>query len=256
VGAFNECSSATGVNGDQNNNDAVSSGAAYVFLRTGQSWTQKAYLKASNTGVGDLFGFSVAVSGETAVVGADFEGSSATGVDGDQGDDSTFHAGAAYAFDLSDAECFLVIGDGPGNATFFAIGHLFETQVGPTVEEAHAVLMEDIPEFVLPGPDLTAIPTGMGITGVGTGGTMVPPTLVPSWMWDGNFTVQVLLWNPDVFAAQPEQSSFGLMVHVRPGGSISTFPYGTGTGITVWAETDVNEKGQPVVRFPFSIPGI
>jgi hypothetical protein len=35
-----------------------------VFVRTGTPWTQQAYLKASNTGAGDGFGFSVSLSGE------------------------------------------------------------------------------------------------------------------------------------------------------------------------------------------------
>ena len=72
VGALGEDSNATGVNGNQTNNSATDSGAAYVFVRSGTNWTQQAYLKASNTGAGDGFGFwpSVAVSGDTVVVGA------------------------------------------------------------------------------------------------------------------------------------------------------------------------------------------
>ena len=58
------------MNGNQSNNSAVDSGAAYVFVRNGTTWTQQAYLKASNTGAGDQFGWSVAVSGDTVVVGA------------------------------------------------------------------------------------------------------------------------------------------------------------------------------------------
>jgi hypothetical protein len=49
VGASGEDSNATGVNGDENNNSASNSGAAYVFVRNGDSWVQQAYLKASNT---------------------------------------------------------------------------------------------------------------------------------------------------------------------------------------------------------------
>ena len=60
--------------------------------------TQQAYLKASNTGAGDWFGYSVAVSGGTVVVGAYAEDSSATGVNGDQADNSASYAGAAYVF--------------------------------------------------------------------------------------------------------------------------------------------------------------
>ena len=40
--------------------------------------SQQAYLKASNTGAGDEFGFCVAVSGDTVVVGASGEDSSTT----------------------------------------------------------------------------------------------------------------------------------------------------------------------------------
>ena len=43
------------------------SGAAYVFMRNGTSWGQQAYLKASNPGAGDRFGYSVAVSDSTVL---------------------------------------------------------------------------------------------------------------------------------------------------------------------------------------------
>jgi len=74
------------------------SGAAYVFVRTSGKWSQQAYLKASNAGAGDEFGYSVAISGDTLVVGADQEASNATGVNGNQSDDSLPGAGAAYVF--------------------------------------------------------------------------------------------------------------------------------------------------------------
>ena len=81
VGAYQEASNATGINGDQANNSAGSSGAAYVFATSGTTWSQQAYLKASNTDPGDQFGYSVAVSGDTAVVGALGESSNATGIE-------------------------------------------------------------------------------------------------------------------------------------------------------------------------------
>jgi hypothetical protein len=98
VGAPYESSSATGVNGNQNDNSAAYSGAAYVFVRSGSSWSQQAYLKASNTDASDYFGETVAVSGDTIVVGASFEASNAIGVNGNQNDDSAARAGAAYVF--------------------------------------------------------------------------------------------------------------------------------------------------------------
>jgi len=98
VGAEREDSNATGVNGDQFNDSADGSGAAYVFVRSGTTWTQQAYLKASNTGGGDNFGTRVAISGDTIVVGAGFEDSDATGVNGDQFNNSAPGSGAAYVF--------------------------------------------------------------------------------------------------------------------------------------------------------------
>ena len=98
VGADDESSGATGLNGDPRNNSALSSGAVYVFVRRGSVWTQQAYIKASNTGAGDSFGRSVALHGNTLAVGANQERSNAYGVNGNGADDSAAGAGAAYVF--------------------------------------------------------------------------------------------------------------------------------------------------------------
>ncbi|MBI5363776.1 MAG: FG-GAP repeat protein [Planctomycetes bacterium] len=98
VGARLESSDATGVNGAQNNNNASLSGAAYVFVRNGTTWSQQAYLKASNSEANDVFGSTVAISGDTVVVGTASERSNATGVNGNQADNSLVGAGAAYVF--------------------------------------------------------------------------------------------------------------------------------------------------------------
>jgi hypothetical protein len=101
VGAEKEDSSATGVNGDQNDNSATDSGAAYVFVRNGTTWSQQAYIKASNTGENDHFARSVAIDGDTLVVAASGEQSNATGINGDQTDNSLNKAGAVYVFTRS-----------------------------------------------------------------------------------------------------------------------------------------------------------
>ena len=98
VGAVMESSNATGVNGNQADNSAQESGAAYIFVRNGTTWIQQAYLKASNTAYVDDFGYSVAVSGDTVVVGARSEDSNATEVNGDGSDNSASLSGAAYIF--------------------------------------------------------------------------------------------------------------------------------------------------------------
>ncbi|MFN7924107.1 MAG: FG-GAP repeat protein [Bryobacteraceae bacterium] len=98
VGAVDEDSNAKGVNGNQSDNGAINSGAAYVFVRSSGAWAQQAYLKASNTDTNDFFGIAVSISGDTLVVGAAQESSNATGVNGDQLDNSAFGRGAAYVF--------------------------------------------------------------------------------------------------------------------------------------------------------------
>ncbi|MBA3454464.1 MAG: FG-GAP repeat protein, partial [Deltaproteobacteria bacterium] len=57
---------------------------------------QAAYVKASNTEALDYFGLSVAVSGDTLVVGATREDSGATGVGGVQADNAATESGAVY----------------------------------------------------------------------------------------------------------------------------------------------------------------
>jgi hypothetical protein len=69
-----------------NNGAGVDSGAVYVFTRTGSTWTQQAKLLAADGAAGDGFGSSVAIDGDTIVVGAAF--------DDDGGGDS----GSAYVF--------------------------------------------------------------------------------------------------------------------------------------------------------------
>jgi hypothetical protein len=57
---------------------AADQGSAYVFVRSGTSWTQQAKLTADDGAASDLFGNSVAISGETAVAGARFDDVNAT----------------------------------------------------------------------------------------------------------------------------------------------------------------------------------
>ncbi len=104
VGAYREDSEAYGVNQNQNSEGKVDAGAVYVFTRSTATWTQSAYLKAPNSGVGDLFGTSVSLSndGKVMAVGAEEERAKSAGIyTGDHasaGDDSTSGSGAVYLF--------------------------------------------------------------------------------------------------------------------------------------------------------------
>jgi hypothetical protein len=112
VSAFWEASAAKGINGDENDDSIPQAGAAYVFTRTGNTWSQQAYIKPSNTGRasiddndfgdGDQFGFSLTLSadGNTLAAGAITEDSRASGVNNlaFQNDDSAASSGAVYVF--------------------------------------------------------------------------------------------------------------------------------------------------------------
>jgi hypothetical protein len=71
-----------------------------VFKRSGTTWNQQAYVKASNTDAGDRFGVSVGLTndGSTLAVGAQGEDSVTTGIDGNQTNNSATGAGAVYVF--------------------------------------------------------------------------------------------------------------------------------------------------------------
>ncbi len=120
VSAVLEDSDGTGVNPEQDNNDAPSTGAIYLFKRGDEGWTQDAFIKASNaeapeeeetedtteddgtddaaedeeeeneveipSNANDRFGHRVALSGDgqTLAVSAVYESSDATGINGDE----------------------------------------------------------------------------------------------------------------------------------------------------------------------------
>jgi|694.fasta_scaffold24715_4 hypothetical protein len=103
IGSPGEDSNASGVAGDQTDNTLSNSGAAYVFVRQGNSWVQQAYLKASNPGEGDDFGFSVGVDGNLVIVSAPEEDSSGREINGDQSTNNSSNSGAVYVFARSGA---------------------------------------------------------------------------------------------------------------------------------------------------------
>ncbi|MEI8026018.1 MAG: hypothetical protein WCI18_06700 [Pseudomonadota bacterium] len=104
VGAYGEASSQTTItNGPTSSTDILASyaGASYIYKRTGSAWAQEAYLKASNADSYDYFGVKVALSGDTAVVGAYRESSNQTTITNgttSSADNSAYQAGAAYIF--------------------------------------------------------------------------------------------------------------------------------------------------------------
>jgi len=76
-----------GAYGDDDN--GADSGSAYVFTRTGTTWTQQAKLLASDGTAEDWFGYTVSLDGDTALIGARFN------------DENGNNSGSAYVFTRS-----------------------------------------------------------------------------------------------------------------------------------------------------------
>lgn len=92
VGAPAEMSKAVGIQGDPTDNSARLAGAAYVFTQNGSAWSQRAYLKPSNTASYIDFGRAMALSadGNTLAAASRSEATSAT-------DPNTVQSGAGGA---------------------------------------------------------------------------------------------------------------------------------------------------------------
>ena len=69
--------------GALSDDNGFNSGSAYIFTRTGGVWSEQIKLIASDSTIGDVFGWSVSISGDTAIVGVpgdnDLSGSPSTG---------------------------------------------------------------------------------------------------------------------------------------------------------------------------------
>jgi len=158
-------------------------GAAYVFVQSGTAWTQQAVLSASDGAAGDGFGASVALSGGTALVGAD---SHQAGAD--------VEAGAAYVFVQSGTtwsqQAELMTSDGgqfdrlgtsvalsDGAALVGAVGH----QVGSHVEQGAAYVFI-APPFCATAADGTPCDAGDACTQTATcqAGTCTAQTFAPA----------------------------------------------------------------------------
>ena len=94
--ALDEDGMTTGVNDIPGSDGEVnlSTGAVYVWVYD-DTWSQQAYIKASNTDRDDVFGARLALSGDgtTLAVGAQLEDSADRGVNGSQEDNSAFDSG-------------------------------------------------------------------------------------------------------------------------------------------------------------------
>jgi len=211
VGAWGEDSNATDVNDNQLDNSSSESGAAYAFTRSGSSWSQLAYLKASNTDPQDGFGKSVALSGSTVVIGAENEDSPTAGVDGPQDGNGASNAGAAYIY-------------GPGTSANFA--------GSPTSgDEDHLVYFTDLST----GPGLSHWYWSFGDTGTST---LANPTHL--YVDPGTYTVSLSVTGTDGSNTKTRADYIAVNDLCDPG-----YSYYNGTGInpSLFTTTDLPTLG-------------
>lgn len=145
VGASWEASNTSGIDGDQNNNDAERSGAVYIFIRNNSTWEQQAYIKASNTDEWDYFGSDVSLFGDTLAVAAIEETSNATGVNGDQSNNDASESGAVYVFTRNDTtwrqQAYLKASNAESNDSFGSSISLYDETlaIGASRESSNTV---------------------------------------------------------------------------------------------------------------------
>jgi hypothetical protein len=100
IGEIGDASRGVGSGADPTQEGLSWSGASHVYRLEGGRFAHAQYLKASNTGQGDMFGWSVALTDDagTVAVGAPAEGSDGTGIGANQADNSALHRGAVYLY--------------------------------------------------------------------------------------------------------------------------------------------------------------
>lgn len=100
IGSHLEDSKATGLDGDQTDPSAEDSGAVYVYMRDGNTWSPAAYVKSSNTQAAAEFGIAVALNGDGKVlaVGATKEDGGGAGTNPKPGAPAAKDSGAAYVY--------------------------------------------------------------------------------------------------------------------------------------------------------------
>jgi hypothetical protein len=98
IGAPGDCSGSSGLMGDPKLDDAVESGAIFMYGRNKGQWISTAYIKSAYPETPDDFGGCLAMQGETILASGTGEASNASGVGGDQTNNSLQRAGAAYVF--------------------------------------------------------------------------------------------------------------------------------------------------------------
>jgi len=180
------------------------------------------------------------------------------GIENADGTEGTQHfdgvaAGDCVRFDLSlscpPPECHLVFATGSGNETFNQGGHTWNTQLNG-VYSTYSVWLDETPQFQI--PPFTNYPNRWN---------RIQNAFQAAGAWAiadvpyQSYSVQVVMWNPEVFPANPEQYTDILNVTVWLSGRVTTSSEGSADNMGVDYEVVQSPEGYKFIRFPFTING-
>jgi DNA-binding beta-propeller fold protein YncE len=135
---------------------------------------------------------------------------------------------------LNVAECHLIVAGGAGSDGFTVGGYTWPTHL-EGIRTSYPVLVDSMPSFPIP---------------LSTGSAFKARQLMD------HFTVQVVMFNPEVFPENAEQWTNALEVWVWGDGRVTTRRFGQRDGMDLWLDTFTDPSGQRFYRFPFSIDGL
>ncbi len=135
----------------------------------------------------------------------------------------THQRSSTCTVNITIAECHLLVGMGNGNSGHTIFGHYYNTQLAG-LRTFFPVTMVDMPSFAW---------------------NQLPQTM----------TVQLVMYNPEMFPTNPDQYSRALRITKTGFGTLSSEYFGARDGIGIRAQV-YTVNGQPRVRFPFTIDGM
>lgn len=134
---------------------------------------------------------------------------------------------AACCFTVTVAECYQFLGRGAGNSGLTIGNYFWQSQLA-SIRNTYAVTMTDRPNLRVP-----ILSTGQL-----------------------NFSMQTLMFNPEVFPTNPNQWSNRMRITVLPGGIVQGDLHGTLNGIHQQLATFTDPNGDLHMTFPFLIDGM
>lgn len=255
-------------------------GAVYVFAHDGERWAPQGKLVAGDGSAGDLFGLSVAVDGDTALVGAPGDGSrgsayvferdGATWTEVDKlfpSEGGARDFGVAVALDRSVAVVGAPGSSGGGSAYLFARSSAGWSEVTPIAaalpsseRRFGAAVAISGDRVVVGAPSFDDESNAFGVAHAFRCVNVIAPTQIPSRPCAGPKWVEEKWFEPD----EPSSlDSFGHSVAIDGVTAMVGAPRRDGRGSvfvfersgTAWTEVDELSSGRPGTfeRFGFSI---